>query len=324
MATGKMPFPDDSLGEVCGAILHKEPVPPSELNPQVLRGLEAVILRALEKDRDLRYQHASDMRAELQRLKRDSESGRSAVASSCLVATPGSGTLAAPGSGAVALGAVAVAGVIDVPSSPLAAAVQKKRKRWPLLAAAAALLIAALAGAGLYYRSHQSKPLTDKDTIVVGDFDNKTGDAVFDDTLKTALTVALNQSPFLNVLSDNKVAATLKLMTRPVNTKLTPDVARELCLRAGSKAYIAGSIANLGNEYVLGLKAVNCQSGEPLAQEQVTANGKEKVLNAVGRCSGEAAWSVGRVAGHGAEVRCSTAGGHHVFAGSIAGLQHGQ
>ena len=155
------------------------------------------------------------------------------------------------------------------------------------------MLIAALVGAGLYYRSHQSKPLTDKDTIVVGDFDNKTGDAVFDDTLKTALTVALNQSPFLNVLSDNKVAATLKLMTRPVNTKLTPDVARELCMRADSTAYIAGSIARLGNEYVIGLKAVNCRTGEPLAQEQVTANGKEKVLNAVGDACGEAARQLG-------------------------------
>ena len=137
-------------------------------------------------------------------------------------------------------------------------------------------------GAGLYYRSRQVRPLTEKDTIVVADFDNKTGDAVFDDTLKTALTVALDQSPFLDVLSDNRVAATLKLMTRPVNTKLTPDVAQELCMRTGSKAYIAGSIANLGNEYVLGMKAVNCQSGEPLVQEQVTANGKEKVLDAVG------------------------------------------
>jgi tetratricopeptide (TPR) repeat protein len=127
--------------------------------------------------------------------------------------------------------------------------------------------------------------LTDKDTIVVGDFDNKTGDAVFDDTLKTALTVALNQSPFLNVLADDRVAATLKLMTRPAGMKLTPDVARELCTRAGSKAYIGGSIANLGNEYVLGLKTVNCQSGDVLAQEQVTANGKEKVLNALGNAA---------------------------------------
>jgi len=281
MATGEMPFPGDSLGEICGAILHKEPVPPSQLNPQVLPGLEAVILRALEKDRDLRYQHASDMHAELQRLKRDSESGRSAEPGSSSMATQGSGAVAAPSPGAVGSGAVAVAIVTDLPSSPSAAAVPKK-KRWPLLAGTAALLIAALVGAGSYYRSHHSKPLTEKDLIVVGDFDNKTGDAVFDDTLKTALTVALNQSPFLNVLSDKKVAATLKLMTRPVHTKLTPDVAQELCMRAGSKAYIAGSIANLGNEYVLGLKAVNCQSGEPLAQEQVTANGREKVLDATG------------------------------------------
>jgi len=277
MVTGKMPFPDDSLGEICGAILHKEPVPPSQLNPQISRGLEAVILRALEKDRELRYQSAADMRAELQRLKRDSESGARAAASSSLVATPASGTIAVPGSGAVA-----VASGIEIPSRPSAAAVQRKKKRWPLLAGAAALLIAALIGAGLYYRSRQGKLLTDKDTIVVGDFDNKTGDAMFDDTLKTALTVALNQSPFLNVLSDNKVATTLKLMTRPVNTKLTPDVARELCIRAASKAYIAGSIANLGNEYVLGLKVVNCQSGEPLALKQVTASSKEKVLNALG------------------------------------------
>ena len=254
MATGKLPFPDDSVGEICGAILHKEPVPPSQLDSHISRGLEAVILRALEKDRDLRYQHASDMWEELHRLKRDSESGR---------------------------GAVAVASVTEVQSSPSAAAVQKSN-RWPLLAGVAALLIAALVGAGFYYRSRQRRPLTDKDTIVVADFDNKTGDAVFDDTLKTALTVALNQSPFLNVLSDYRVAETLKLMTRAPDTRLTLDVARELCVRAGSQAYIAGSIANLGNEYVLGLKAVNCQSGESLAQEQITANDKEKVLNAVG------------------------------------------
>ena len=132
-------------------------------------------------------------------------------------------------------------------------------------------------------RDSAARPkLTDRDTIVLADFDNKTGDAVFDDTLKTGLTVALNQSPLLNVLSERKVTETLKLMTLPSSTKLTQDVARELCIRAGSKAYVAGSIANLGNEYVLGLKTVNCQSGETLAQEQVTANGKEKVLNALG------------------------------------------
>jgi eukaryotic-like serine/threonine-protein kinase len=249
MATGRTAFPGETAGEICGAILHKEPMSPSQLNPQIWPGLEMVILRVLEKDRDLRYRHASDMRAELQRLKRNSESGGSAVA--------------------------------VAPSGPSAAAV-RKWKHWPQLAGAAALLIVALTSARWYYRSHQRMPLTDKDTIVIGDFDNRTGDAVFDDTLKTALTIALSQSPFLDVLPDNKVAATLKMMTRPANTRLTPDVARELCLRADSQAYIAGSIANLGNEYVIGLKAVTCQSGEPLAQEQVTANGKEKVLNALG------------------------------------------
>jgi len=132
---------------------------------------------------------------------------------------------------------------------------------------------------------HQDEPLTDKDTIVLADFANSTGDAVFDDTLKSALSVSLRQSPFLNVSSDGQVAQTLQLMTRPTSTKLTPEVARELCLRAGSKAYIAGSIGGLGSEYVLGLKAVNCQNGDTLAQEQVTAASKEKVLDALGEAA---------------------------------------
>jgi tetratricopeptide (TPR) repeat protein len=264
MAVGRMPFNGDSSGEICGAILRDEPIPPSQLNPHVSPGLEAVILRALEKDRNLRYQHAADMRAELQRLKRDSNSGRHVVAKP---STPAAGVQMA-----------------EAPPSQSRTVGPPKTHR-PLLAGAAVVLIAALVGGGLYYRSHRTKPLTDKDTIVVGDFDNKTGDIVFDDTLKTALTVSLNQSPFLNVLSDRRVGETLRLMTLPSGAKLTPDVARELCIRAGSKVYIGGSIANLGNEYVLGLNAVNCQSGETLAQEQVIANGKEKVLNALGNAA---------------------------------------
>jgi len=147
------------------------------------------------------------------------------------------------------------------------------------------ILIAAAIGGAFYLRSRSTKPataLTDKDTIVLADFSNSTGDAVFDDTLKTALSVSLNQSPFLNVLSENKVAATLKLMSRPAGAKLTPEVTRELCQRAGGKAYLAGSIASLGSQYVQGLKAVNCQSGDTLAEEQVTASSKEKVLDALG------------------------------------------
>ncbi len=254
MTTGKMPFDGSSSGEICGAILHVEPAPPSELNPQVSPGLEAVISKALEKDRNLRYQHAADIRTDLQRLKRDSDSGRYSTAS-----------------------ASAARLRRRVPAAA-------KTKRWTIITSTL-LLACALVVAGLYYRSRQKRHLTEKDTIIVADFANSTGDPVFDDTLKTALTVALNQSPFLNVLAENKVASTLKLMTRPVSTKLTPDVARELCERTGSKAYIDGAIASLGTEYVLALKAVNCRTGDRLAEEQVTADRKETVLNALGKAA---------------------------------------
>ena len=252
MSTGALPFRGESTGVIFKAILDRTPTPAVRLNPDVPPDLDRVMSRALEKDRELRYQHASDMRAELQRLKRDSDSGRSSAASS------GTVTLA------------------EVPAFRVA-------KLWKI--AVPILLIALLTAGGLYYRSHRSKPLTDKDTIVLADFANSTGDAVFDDTLKTALNISLQQSPFLNVLSDSQVTNTLREMTRPAGTKLTPEVTRELCLRAGSKTYIAGSISNLGNEYVLGLKAVNCQSGDTLSQEQITAPSKEKVLNALGEAA---------------------------------------
>jgi serine/threonine protein kinase/tetratricopeptide (TPR) repeat protein len=134
-------------------------------------------------------------------------------------------------------------------------------------------------------RSQHTHRLTDTDTVVLADFTNTTGDAIFDDTLKTALTISLRQSPFLNVLSDSKVASTLQLMTRAPSTKITPEVARELCQRAGSKAYVAGSISSLGREYVLELKAVNCQNGDMLAEEQLAAKSKEKVLDALGQAA---------------------------------------
>ncbi len=131
----------------------------------------------------------------------------------------------------------------------------------------------------------RDKRLTGKDTIVLADFANSTGDAIFDETLETALKVSVRQSPFLNVLSDSEVAKTLQQMTRSPDTKLAPEVARELCLRAGSKAYLVGSIGSLGSEFVLGLKAVNCQNGDTLAQDQVTAASKEKVLDELGEAA---------------------------------------
>jgi eukaryotic-like serine/threonine-protein kinase len=191
------------------------------------------------------YSVASAIRTGLQRLKGDTASGRSPTAPSAKVTSGG--------------------------------------MRW-IVAILVVLAIAVLGSRG-YFHLHRKPKITEKDTVVLGDFANSTGDPVFDDTLKTALSVSLNQSPFLNVLSDNKVVSTLKLMTRPPETKLMPDIARELCLRAGSKAYIAGSIASLGSEYVIGVKAVNCQTGDTLAEQQVTADGKEKVLNRVGNAA---------------------------------------
>lgn len=149
------------------------------------------------------------------------------------------------------------------------------------------VLIAILTGCALfvYHSSRRVKPLTGKDTIVLGDFSNSTGDPLFDDTLRTGLTMALSQSPFLNIVPEGQIARTLKLMTRPPGTKLTPDIARELCRRVSSKAYMTGAIATLGSEYVLQLKAVDCQSGDTLAEEQVTASSKEGVLDALGHAA---------------------------------------
>jgi eukaryotic-like serine/threonine-protein kinase len=252
MVTGQRAFPGNTAAIVHDAILHEAPLPIQQLKPELSASLEPIITKALEKDRNLRYQSADDMQTDLQRLKRDSESGYRSAASS--------GTVA----------------VRQVPAVRAA-------KVW---IAVSVLTVALLVAGGLYYRSHQkSKRLTEKDTIVLSDFANSTADAIFDDTLKTALNVSLRQSPFLNVLSDSEVAKTLQLMTRPVDTKLTPDVTRELCLREGSKAYLAGAIGSLGSEYVLGLKAVNCQNGDVLAQEQVTAASKEKVLDVLGEAA---------------------------------------
>jgi serine/threonine protein kinase/tetratricopeptide (TPR) repeat protein len=274
MATGTLPFPGSSSGEIFGAILHKKSRPASQVNPQLPPQVEAIIDKALEKDRELRYQSAADMRADLQRLKRDTSSHASSPAAiSTSDAEKGRGDTGHVGTGYGGSG-----------YARTSAFGREGRARIVTYVAVATLCAVLLAG-GLYYRSHRSQALTDKDTVVLADFTNNTGDAVFDDTLKTALSVSLRQSPFLNVLPDGQVAQTLQQMTLPANTKLTPAVARELCQRARSKVYLAGSIGSLGSEYVLGLKAVNCQNGDTLAQEQATAASKEKVLDALGEAA---------------------------------------
>jgi serine/threonine protein kinase/tetratricopeptide (TPR) repeat protein len=287
MATGALPFHGESSAMICEAIVNRAPVAVVRLNHDVPPKLEDIINRALEKDRELRYQSAKEMRSELMRLKRDTETERAIAASSGTVAiaqdsgAPVVAQAPSPASGSSAVARTPSSSAVRVAEVPVAG-----RKLWKILVPAVVVLVVVAIAGVFYFRSRQTAHrLTEKDTIVLADFANSTGDAVFDDTLRTALSVALNQSPFLNVLPENKVAATLKLMARPAGTKLTPEVTRELCQRAGSKAYLAGSIASLGSEYVLELKAVNCQSGDPLAEEQVTAASREKVLDALGEAA---------------------------------------
>ena len=287
MCTGDLAFHGESSAVICEAIMNRAPVAVVRLNHDVPPKLEDIINKALEKDRNLRYQHASEMRTDLQRLKRDTEMGRAIAASSGTVAAAqesGSHVAQPPSPASASSPALAPSpssSAVKVAEVPVAG-----RKLWNVLVPAAVVLVALAIAGTFYFRSRQTTHrLTEKDTIVLADFANTTGDAVFDDTLKTALNVSLRQSPFLNVLSDSDVAKTLQQMARPASTKITPEVARELCLRAGSKAYLAGSIGGLGSEYVLGLKAVNCQSGDTLAQEQGTAASKEKVLDALGEAA---------------------------------------
>ena len=279
MATGTLPFRGESSGVIFNSILERKQVPPLRLNPDLPPKLEEIINKALEKDRNLRYQHASEMRTDLRRLKRDTDADGVPAARSEAVAVAQQSSSQPSVPQATPFSASAPTSTTAI--SSLTSTARLKKFRNILLLSGAVLLATALIVGGLFWRGRGSKPLTDKDTIVLADFANDTGDAVFDGTLKTALSVALGQSPFLSLLSDDKVRATLKLMNRPANTPLTPEVTREVCERAQSKAYVAGSIATLGTQYAVGLKAVNCQSGDTLAEDQVTAASKEKVLSAI-------------------------------------------
>ena len=226
MATGAAPFRGESPAVILGAILHSAPAPA----PGVPAELQRVIDKALQKDRDLRYQSAVDMRSDLQHLRK-----------------------------------------------PLPAPAPFPFR----MAAAAVLLLAAAAGAYLFFHRH-APAITEKDTIIIADFTNTTGDSVFDGTLRQGLSAQLEQSPFLNLLSDQQIAQNLALMSQPKDARLTRELSRGICQRTGGAATIEGSIARLDNQYVLGLNAVNCGNGDLLAREQVPANGKEQVLKALG------------------------------------------
>jgi eukaryotic-like serine/threonine-protein kinase len=253
MVTGVLPFRGETSGVIAEAILNRTPVSPVRLNPDHAAKLELVINKALDKDRKLRYQSAADIRTDLQRLKRDSDSGRAASAT----------TQAEPKSAAKSMWV-----------------------RWTA-AIVAVIVVAGLAVGGRLVFSRKAHALTDKDTIVLADFTNTTGDTVFDGTLRQGLSVQLEQSPFLSIISDQRIQQTLGLMGQSAEAKLTPAIARELCQRSGSAAVLDGSIAQIGTQYLLTLKAVNCASGESLASTEAQASDKNHILEALGKAASE-------------------------------------
>ncbi len=270
MATGKLPFRGETSAAMFDSILHKAPLAPVRLNPDLPSRFEDIINKALEKDCNLRYQHAADLRADLQRLKRDTDSGRSAAASTTTAAASGA-TGATPAD-------VKVSGEMRESAIHQFA---RERRKW--IAMAAALLIGI--GGWALYRTRGVHALGEKDTVLLADFVNTTGEPLFDGALKQALAVQLQQSPFLNIFPQERVRQTLSYMSRSQDERVAGSVAREICQRNAIKALIGGEITQLGNQYVLNLTATNCLTGDTLAQEQAQATSKEQVLSALGEAA---------------------------------------
>ena len=236
MATGQPPFQGETAGVIFESILNRAPVSALRLNPSLSAEMERILEKCLEKDRDLRYQHASEIRTDLQRMKRDTASEAA-------------------------------------PSTPRTSSFSK---RWKIAVPATATALV-IAGASYFYL-HRSPKLTDRDTIVLADFRNTTGDPVFDGTLRQGLAVQLEQSPFLNLIPDSTIQAMLGLMNRPADTPLSAEVAKEVCERAGGAAVLDGSIGGIGSQYVLGLRARECHTGAVIDNQQVQVASKEDVL----------------------------------------------
>jgi len=290
MATGAVPFRGETSGVIFDSIMNRAPVAPVRLNPNLPAKLEDIINRALEKDRDLRYQHAVDIKSELLRLKRDLDSGRSPThgSSASVEAGESSASISQPQPSS-AQRTSGRAAVVSSGSSDRVAAIgpaPPARKSWRKIAVPVAivLVLAAIAG-GLYWRKHQAVQLTDKDQLILADFTNQTGDPVFDATLKEALAIQLEQSPLLQLVSDAELHSNLQYLGQSRDQKITPELAQQLGQRLGVKAFLAGTIASLGPSYVVSINAVNCATGEVFAREQVTAPDKTAVLKAVSSAS---------------------------------------
>ena len=297
MATGMLPFRGESTGVIFDSILNRDPVPPVRLNPDLPLELEQMTTKCLEKDRNLRFQHASEIRTDLQRLKRDTES-------------------------------------IQATTSARAGGKIDSATRWNLIVPAAAAILALFVAGYFYFLGAprlRAAKLTDKDTIVLADFINTTGDAVFDGTLRQGLAIQLEQSPFLKIMDDQQVQQDLRLMSLAPASHITNQIAHDICVREGAAAMIDGSIESLGKNYVITLKATTCRGGASLAREQIQAGDKERVLNALGTAAaamraklGESLNSIQKLNRPLEQVTTPSLEALQSYTAGLGELQHGQ
>jgi eukaryotic-like serine/threonine-protein kinase len=265
MGTGVQPFRGDSTADIFDGLLNRAPAAPVQLNPALPAQLGNIVNKALQKEPDQRYQNAAEMRADLQQLKRAMESPdwNETLVTAHFAVTP----------------------QVATPSKAAAQTAGPAKGRRFLWTGSAATLALALVIAGWLFLPRHAHALTEKDTVVLADFTNTTGDAIFEDALRQGLASQLEQSPFLSLVSDDRIAQTLGLMTKPKDSRLGHQLAREVCLRMGSKATIEGAISGLGGPYELRMKVVDCHSGDVLADIKESAGGRDQVLPALGKAA---------------------------------------